>query len=149
MFSLLTLGAIICLTCLVGIAFCWKQEHKEIPVVLAKTIIGSFSGFFFIALALVVAAVFNISPMFAQEGVDTATKLPPEAYGLGFLGAGLSVGLACVGTGIATGMAASAAIGAVSENPKMLGPSLLFVGLSEGIAIYGLIIAIMILGPLG
>jgi len=39
----------------------------------------------------------------------------------------------------------SAAMGAVSENPELMGRSLVFVGLAEGIAIYGLIIAIMLL----
>ena len=99
-------------------------------------------------LAVAVASIFNISPVYAAD-TAAAFVLSSEAYGLGFLGAGISVGLACIGTGIATGMSASAAIGAVSEDPKMLGTSLLFVGLSEGIAIYGLIIAIMILGRLG
>jgi len=42
----------------------------------------------------------------------------------------------------------SAAMGAVSERPEMAGRALIFVGLAEGIAIYGLIVAIMILGKL-
>ncbi len=146
MFPLGTVLAVICLTCLVGLTMYWRREHHEIPPVLAKSLIGGFAGFFFIVFAVTIATIFNVSPVFAAETASPA--LAPEAYGLGFLGAGLSVGLACMGTGIATGMAASAAIGAVSENPKMLGPSLLFVGLSEGIAIYGLIVAIMILGKL-
>ncbi len=139
------LFAVICLTCLVGGAIHWKREHAYVPVVVAKSVIGGATGFFFIVCALVISSIFT-SPVFAAEA---ALALPAEAYGFGFLGAGLSVGLACIGTGIATGMSASAAIGAVSEDPKMLGTSLLFVGLSEGIAIYGLIIAIMILGRLG
>ena len=61
------------------------------------------------------------------------------------IGAGLTTGLACVGAGIATGSAASAAIGAVSENEKMMGKSLIFVAMAEGIAIYGLLVAFMIL----
>jgi len=149
MFEFLTLSAIIFLTCLLGISFHLKRDQKEISLVVAKSIIGGVSGSFFIALSLVVASIFNISPIFASETEAIINTMPSSAYGLGFLGAGLSVGLACIGTGIATGMSASAAIGAVSENPKMLGTSLLFVGLSEGIAIYGLIVAIMILGKLG
>ena len=43
----------------------------------------------------------------------------------------------------------SAAMGAVSENPELMGRSLVFVGLAEGIAIYGLIIAIMLLQKMG
>ncbi len=68
--------------------------------------------------------------------------------GLGFLAAGLSTGLATIGAGYAVGAVGSSALGAVSENPRILGKTLIFVGLAEGIAIYGLIISIIILGQL-
>ena len=44
--------------------------------------------------------------------------------------------------------AASAALGAISEDQSILGKSLIFVGLAEGVALYGLIISFMILGKL-
>lgn len=65
--------------------------------------------------------------------------------GLGFIAAGLSTGLAAIGAGYAVGAVGSSALGAVSEDPKILGKTLIYVGLAEGIAIYGLIISIMIL----
>lgn len=68
--------------------------------------------------------------------------------GLGYLAAALSTGLATIGTGYAVGAVGSAALGAVSEDPKILGKTLIYVGLGEGIAIYGLIISIMILSKL-
>ncbi|MGL4562879.1 MAG: ATP synthase subunit C [Brevinema sp.] len=144
-----TMMALMCLAGLIVLALHIKKKQGNIPVFAAKTILGGFIGFFTIMGALLIASIFNVSPAFASEAASVAGALPAEAYATAFLGAGLSVGLACIGTGIATGMSASAAIGAVSENPKMLGTSLLFVGLSEGIAIYGVIIAIMILGKLG
>ncbi|MGL4393885.1 MAG: ATP synthase subunit C [Brevinema sp.] len=149
MFVIGTLMAMVCLTCLVGFALHLKREQGFVPAHAAKSVLGGFIGFFTIMGGLLIASIFNVSPVFANEAATTIATLPAEAYATAFLGAGLSVGLACIGTGIATGMSASAAIGAVSENPKMLGTSLLFVGLSEGIAIYGVIIAIMILGKLG
>jgi len=63
-----------------------------------------------------------------------------------FMAAAVSTGLAAIGAGIAVGIAGAAAIGAVAEKPELLGRSLIFVGLAEGIAIYGLIIAFMVLG---
>ena len=69
------------------------------------------------------------------------------ATGLGYLAAGLSIGLSCVGGGIVAS-AASAALGAISEDSSILGKSLIFVGLAEGVCLYGLIIAFMILGKL-
>lgn len=68
--------------------------------------------------------------------------------GLGYIAAALSTGFACIGAGYAVGVVGSAALGAVSEDPKILGKTLIFVGLAEGVAIYGLVIAIMILGSL-
>lgn len=65
--------------------------------------------------------------------------------GLAMIAAALSTGLACLGAGIAVALVGSSAVGAISENPSLLGKTIIFAGLAEGIAIYGLIISIMIL----
>ena len=65
--------------------------------------------------------------------------------GFKYLAAALSTGLATIGTGVAVGSVGSSAIGAVSEDPTILGKTLIFVGMAEGIAIYGMIISILIL----
>lgn len=56
----------------------------------------------------------------------------------------LVVGLASIGSGIAVAAAAPAAIGATSEDPKAFGKAIVFVGLAEGVSIFGLLIAIFI-----
>ncbi len=61
------------------------------------------------------------------------------------IGAGLATGLAAIGAGIGVGIAGAAAIGAITEKPETLGRTLIFVGLAEGVAIYGLIISFMLL----
>ena len=58
------------------------------------------------------------------------------------------VACGCIGGGIAVASAASAALGAISEDSSILGKSLIFVGLAEGVCLYGLIISFMILGQL-
>ncbi len=63
-----------------------------------------------------------------------------------FMAAAIATGLAAIGAGIAVGIAGAAAIGAISEKPELLGRTLIFVGLAEGIVIYGLIISFIILG---
>ena len=63
-----------------------------------------------------------------------------------FMAAAVSAGLAAIGAGLAVGIAGAAAIGAIAEKPELLGRTLIFVGLAEGIAIYGLIIAFIVLG---
>ena len=67
---------------------------------------------------------------------------------LGFIAAGLSVGGACLGAGLAVASAAPAAIGAVSENGDNFGRAIIFVALGEGVAIYGLLISILIINAL-
>lgn len=62
-----------------------------------------------------------------------------------FVGAGLAVGLAGIGSGIGMGTAASASIGAVSEDRGMFGTAIIFVVLIEAVAIYGLLIALLLL----
>ncbi len=94
-------------------------------------------------LALIGIFLFVLMP----NVVHAAAPDNPSA-GFGFLAAGLSTGLATIGAGYAVGAVGSSALGAVSENPRILGKTLIFVGLAEGIAIYGLIISIIILGRL-
>ena len=60
----------------------------------------------------------------------------------------LVTGLSCIGGGIAVASAASAALGAISEDSSVLGKSLIFVGLAEGVCLYGLIISFMIISRL-
>ena len=66
--------------------------------------------------------------------------------GLAFIAAALVTGMGAIGTGIAVSSTAAAAIAAVSENEQNFGKSMIFVAMAEGIAIYGLLIAFMILG---
>ena len=80
----------------------------------------------------------------AQEAAAPST--PVETANWAFIGAALSVGCSTIGAGIAIALVGSAAMGAISERPEILGRALIFLGLAEGIAIYGLIVAIMILG---
>ena len=104
------------------------------------------AGVIAIALMSVAVVSFSANKLYAQDAGQTQVKAPDSgAKGFGFIAAGLAVGLGVIGTGIAVGMSAAAAIGAISENPKMFGNALVFVGLAEGLGIYGLVIAIMIL----
>lgn len=102
----------------------------------------------FLVFAVIAGAVWLIFPaaIYAVEG-DVA-KAGADWMGLAYIGAGLAVGLACIASGYAVARIGSSAIGAVSEKPELMGRTLVFLGLAEGIAIYGLIIAIMILNKL-
>jgi V/A-type H+/Na+-transporting ATPase subunit K len=69
--------------------------------------------------------------------------------GMGYLAAALATGLSSLAAGIAVGQVGTAAVGAITEKPELMGRMLILVGLAEGIAIYGLIISILILNRLG
>ncbi len=69
----------------------------------------------------------------------------PIAEGLKYLGASLAVGLSAIGAGIAVGPIGTTASSIVAEKPEFLGISFIYIGLAEGIAIYGIAIAILIL----
>lgn len=87
------------------------------------------------------------SPSAAAEG-GAEGAATGAAAGLGFLGASLATGLACLGAGIAVAIVGAAALGVVGEKPSMLGTTLIYLGLAEGIAIYGVIVSLLILGKL-
>jgi V/A-type H+-transporting ATPase subunit K len=84
----------------------------------------------------------------ADETAEAANAVTNSAAGLGYLAAAISVGVGCIGSGIAVGHAAPAAIGALAEEPKSFAKALIFVALGEGISIFGLLVAIIILGKL-
>lgn len=98
-------------------------------------------------LSVFIPAMFMAVILLVPDMVRAA-EVGNSSAGMGYLGAALSTGLACLGCGVAVGNVGSAALGAVSEDEKMLGKTLIYVGLAEGIAIYGLVISIMILGAL-
>ena len=79
------------------------------------------------------------------SAAEATEAVASSAAGLGYLAAALAVGVGSIGCGIAVGHAAPAAIGAIAEEPKSFAKALIFVALGEGVAIYGLLIAIMIL----
>ncbi len=88
--------------------------------------------------------------VFAVEGVEKVVLTAERAAVMqwGFLSAAISVGLGSIAAGIAVAYVGAAALGMVGERPELVGRSLIFVGLAEGIAIYGLILALMILGKI-
>ena len=80
--------------------------------------------FYFGAFAIAAIMLFSGDPVYAAETTAAASN----ATGFGYIAAALSTGLSCVGGGIAVASAASAALGAISEDSSALGKSLIFVG---------------------
>jgi V/A-type H+-transporting ATPase subunit K len=134
------LFALIAMTVIVPVALYYKSGKRKGKECLLMNAISFFS-----VLGLTMIATLGGGVSALAAGTDAASAGLTVGEGLKFIGAALSTGLSGVGGGIAVASAASAAIGAMSENEKIMGKTLIFVALAEGIALYGLVISILIL----
>jgi V/A-type H+/Na+-transporting ATPase subunit K len=101
------------------------------------------------AAAVVLLALFgHAGAVFGQAAVAHGGGLSDQALMWGFISAGGCTAIATLAAAYAVGHVGAAALAAMGERPELTGRALVFVGLAEGIAIYGLIISIMILGRL-
>jgi F0F1-type ATP synthase membrane subunit c/vacuolar-type H+-ATPase subunit K len=152
-----------------GVAVYFAIRHyRRASTTAARTLVGGVAGFNIVLalLILVGGAVWLSSPPRAMAAAvpgqaagglsalvpEQAAQVAPDqaladaiSSGLAAIGAGLSVGGAAIGAGVAVGGTGAAAVGTIAEKPETLGRSLIFVGLAEGIAIYGLIISFLVL----
>jgi len=126
----------------IGIYFLYQRRYG--PVGATKRLVKGFKVYnvVVILMALGVVAVWLASPgtAFAAGAVQDTVGDPYAT-----LAAAIATGLATIGAGIAVSTTGAAAVGAIAEKPESFGRALIFVGLAEGIAIYGLIIAFLIL----
>lgn len=125
-------------TIMAGVVLMNKEAGREKLKRVLKWNLIAYVPLMLLAVGLLVP---DLAFAAAEDGIASAS-------GMGFIAAALSTGFATIGAGYAVGAVGSSALGAVSEDPKILGKTLIFVGLAEGIAIYGLIISILILGRL-
>ena len=95
---------------------------------------------------LLTGAALSLASGTAAAAEPPANAGASQANGLGFIGMALATGLACIGAGIAVGSVGAAALGLVGEQPGAIGTTLIYVGLAEGVAIYGIVISMLIFG---
>ena len=141
MLFLLQLFALILI--IVPLVIAIRKAKMGIKVNRRRTVLLNGGAFMGVMVLMTV-----LMPVIAgAEGAAEAVAAGGTTIGDGLkaLAASLSTGFATIGTGIAVGNAASAAIGATSEDEKNFTKSLIFVALGEGVAIYGLLISILIL----
>jgi V/A-type H+/Na+-transporting ATPase subunit K len=102
------------------------------------------------AFALAIGVTFlllQMTPVAAQSATRAAPDNPVAPWAM--IAAAIAAGLSTLAAGYAVGAVGSAAVGALAEKPELLGRVLILVGLAEGIAIYGLIVAVLILNRAG
>jgi V/A-type H+/Na+-transporting ATPase subunit K len=108
-----------------------------------------------IALALALGVASTALLLWAPDAHAASEAAAAAGRGAGidgnwiFIGAALATGMSSLGAGFAVARVGTAAVGALAEKPELFGRLLIFIGLAEGIAIYGLIVAILMLNRLG
>ena len=113
----------------------WRKAGPKVLVAVNVAVLG-------FALALLVSAL-SAAPAAADgTSVPTATGLG----GTALIAAAIAVAGSSLGAAIAVAYTGAAALAAMSERPEMFGRAMVVVGLAEGIAIYGLIISIILIG---
>ena len=119
---------------------------------IKKAVLTTASAFGLIMLGSIITTIFGTN-VFAETVTTTqaAAETANVTTGLGlgeglkYFSAAFSTAIATLATAKAVSSVGSSAVGAVSEDPSLLGKTLIFVGMAEGIAIYGMIISILIL----
>lgn len=109
---------------------------------------GVLANFLVFGVALAGFLFLGVQDVMAQEAAATGGSGISMAVGLALIGIGLPTGLAAIGAGIALGPVGAAALAVIAEKPEMFGRTLIYMGLAEGIAIYGLVMSILLLGKL-
>jgi len=99
-----------------------------------------------ISFILINVVILFISLLILQPSIARAQEVTTPESGLKFIAAALAVAGSGIGAGIAVSGAASGGAAAIAERPGVATWILILAGLGEGIAIYGLIISILVLG---
>ena len=96
--------------------------------------------------ALAALAVMALGFVDSAVAADAATGSGASDPGAAFIGAGIAIAGSTFGASIAVAYTGAAALAAISEKPELFGRAMVIVGLAEGIAIYGLVIALVLIG---
>lgn len=92
--------------------------------------------------------VFSVQDVLAASEAVQQTREVSIGLGLALIGIGLPTSLATIGAGIAVSSVGAASLAVIAEKPEMFGRTLIYLGLAEGIAIYGLVVTILLLGKI-
>jgi V/A-type H+/Na+-transporting ATPase subunit K len=118
---------------------------------LAKVVVisGVCMLMFAVVLGVGLSAAFGSATETTTEPAGPAGT-PPASGSTGWVALAIAISVAsgALGAGYAVGKVGSAALGAASERPEIIGRALVFVVIAEGIAVWGLVGAILLIGKL-
>jgi len=143
MYYLLAMITIIVLgTIAIGFYLTLEPVRTESPRRIRQSVFANIAMF---CLAFAGLVVMGVQDVMAQMEAAGGLKEVSTGMGLAIIGIGLPTAGSALAAGIAVGPVASAALAVIVEKPEMFGRSLVFLGLAEGIAIYGLVVSILLL----
>jgi V/A-type H+-transporting ATPase subunit K len=109
---------------------------------------GMLANMLLFAMGLAGVMLMGVQEVLAAEPAAASLMEISMGKGLALIGIGLPTALAAIGAGIALGPVGSASLAVIAEKPEMFGRTLIYMGLAEGIAIYGLVMSILLLGKI-
>jgi V/A-type H+-transporting ATPase subunit K len=109
---------------------------------------GVLANFLLFGLGLAGTLFMGVQEVMAAEPVAGPAAEISLGKGLALIGIGLPTALAAIGAALALGPIGSAALAVTAEKPEMFGRTLVYMGLAEGVAIYGLVMSILMLGKI-
>jgi V/A-type H+-transporting ATPase subunit K len=110
-------------------------------VIMGTLLVGILAG--------VITLLGLMAPAAGAAEAAAAAAVEPEIVRWAFATAAAASGLSALAAGYAVAQVGTAAVGALAEKPELFGRMLILVGLAEGIAIYGLIVAVLIFNRAG
>lgn len=115
-----------------------------------KKIIAIVSGLMLICMTAVIAQEASVSEVEDGQAVEEVVVEEAKDNGgfaksIKYIAAAAAVGIACIAGGTAVSKIGTAAMGAMSENAELSGKALPFVGLAEGICLWGFLVALFII----
>jgi V/A-type H+-transporting ATPase subunit K len=129
-----------------GIYFEMRPLSKQAPRWLKSTIAVNLLTFVGAQIGLL---LLGIQDVMAEPATTEAAREITVGMGLAMIGVGIPTALATIAAGIAVGPVGAASLAVIAEKPEIFGRTLVYLGLAEGIAIYGLVVSILLLGKLG
>ncbi len=121
------------------------HQRKYVPAWVKKSV-GINIVLFVGGVGLILVS--GINEALAETQTLSAAKDVSIGYGLALIGIGLPTGLATIAAGIAVSSVGAASLAVITEKPEVFGRTLVYLGLAEGIAIYGLVVTILMLGKI-
>ncbi|MER6631217.1 ATP synthase subunit C [Streptomyces sp. NPDC000987] len=134
---------LIALPALVGAFAVTHRLLRRRSKAVLRSVLAADAALFAGALALLVVGLSGGS---AHADGATAAAQSSGSGSAALIGAAIAVAGASIGAAVAVAYTGAAALAALSERPELFGRAMVIVGLAEGIAIYGLVVAILLIG---